>query len=70
MYRRRFVLSFLFLAIAVSALATVKPRYRGAGRGAVEHEAEVEMYIQPMDHVVLVPWHLQLFHQKEVQRFQ
>ena len=42
MFRRRFVLSFLFVAIAVSALATVKPRYRGAGRGAVEHEAEVE----------------------------
>ena len=42
MYRRKFVLSFLFVALAVSAFATVKPRYRGAGRGAVEHEAEVE----------------------------
>ena len=42
MYRRKLILSFLFVTLAVSALATVKPRYRGAGRGAVEHEAEVE----------------------------
>lgn len=42
MYRRKLILSLLFVTLAVSAMATVKPRYRGAGRGAVEHEAEVE----------------------------
>ena len=44
---RKIALSLLFTAVAATAFSTVKPRYRGAGRGAVHEEAEVENVYTP-----------------------
>ena len=44
---RKIALSLLFTAVAATAFSTVKPRYRGAGKGAVHEEAEVENVYTP-----------------------